>query len=818
MAVRTDPRPRRRAPALAGVTGVVAALLVPATARSNPCDLPPSPVAERDPSAIAKAGKYDVDALRARAARVPAIKEELRQPSTLVISGGVSLGSYQAGFLHYYTEFLLGWRDFLKQRFGIDPGRRGAFRIATGASAGSINAFLAVVAGCQAPRPDPEQSLFFNTWIPVGIAELAQESATGERSLFTRAPIDAAVRRIEDLWSQAPRVAGWSSRECQGFLGMTVTRVKGREMTLPARSAYEGRVTVNRQSEKFLLSVHGRGGFAPPVFEPVVLDWREQDPDGWRNSLYPVLGDGKRVDQIDLRYVMDLLRASSAFPVAFEPLSLPYSFWKASPTLDAAGRVAGTLAEPEQAEFLDGGVFDNTPLLLAQRMATWIAAYPDPASGDGLPPATTFLEPDAIGWRKCSPPAPPPTHQDRSIFGVYAPFVAEFVRTARGAELLAAIENGNGDMARETSIPPRMMPLAGAQLLNFLGFFERSFRVFDFYMGMVDAWEYLRGNSTQYRIMEQDSATRHRSPPMPVDSRTFDCFREFRVRVDQGQVLDPATLPACASLRGDPRSPEARNLLALLATSWETKSYTRSPGYDPEGEDDFFFEALGRHGFRFVDLPAVAGKSVGADDAQDVIRQVVQDRLQRLSLRQPHFWQELPTAVVTKAAANLFRYQVPRLTFDFGFVTNRGLEIGFTKRLGYTRWTLAGGVRWQPLERVVEDPATRAYAAFMISSPFARFGWEPLVNPWLQLHLGAGWTAALYEHWSPFLESMAVRHGPQGSAGISIVQRFYVTAFASYFLDDCATNPACSNLTTPLPLLTDRIGWAFTAGFRLTVP
>ena len=89
---------------------------------------------------------------RPLSAKQAALVEKLRSMLTpykaLVVSGGVSLGSYQAGFLYYTTLILRRFDDQLR-RLGFDGPDVGRFRVVTGASAGSINSFLSSIAGCR---------------------------------------------------------------------------------------------------------------------------------------------------------------------------------------------------------------------------------------------------------------------------------------------------------------------------------------------------------------------------------------------------------------------------------------------------------------------------------------------------------------------------------------------------------------------------------------------------------------------------------------------------------------------------------------------
>ena len=115
---------------------------------------------------------------RKLSAKQAALVEKLRSMLTpykaLVVSGGVSLGSYQAGFLYYTTFILRRFDEELRHR-GWDGPDVGRFRVVTGASAGSINGFLSSIAGCRALGDVPEQSPFYNAWIEVGLRELREK-------------------------------------------------------------------------------------------------------------------------------------------------------------------------------------------------------------------------------------------------------------------------------------------------------------------------------------------------------------------------------------------------------------------------------------------------------------------------------------------------------------------------------------------------------------------------------------------------------------------------------------------------------------------
>jgi len=90
----------------------------------------------------------------------------------MTISGGISLGAYEAGF---------NWTllRHLKRHRAVAPGSDLApleLVAATGASAGNINAFLTAVGWCQTAAFDtqetPSNNLFWQAWVPIGLDEL----------------------------------------------------------------------------------------------------------------------------------------------------------------------------------------------------------------------------------------------------------------------------------------------------------------------------------------------------------------------------------------------------------------------------------------------------------------------------------------------------------------------------------------------------------------------------------------------------------------------------------------------------------------------
>ena len=88
------------------------------------------------------------------------------------ISGGVSLGVYEAGFLYLVGEAIKAQPDVMQGK------------LFTGASAGSANALISAVSSCLPSNTKPEADLGWKTWMPLGFNELFDKESVTPLSLF----------------------------------------------------------------------------------------------------------------------------------------------------------------------------------------------------------------------------------------------------------------------------------------------------------------------------------------------------------------------------------------------------------------------------------------------------------------------------------------------------------------------------------------------------------------------------------------------------------------------------------------------------------
>jgi predicted acylesterase/phospholipase RssA len=713
------------------------------------------------------------------------LRDALGRPTALVVSGGTSLGSYEAGFLHYTSQHFVAigrlWRALGLAGHGDDPG---SFQVATGASAGSMNAFLAVLATCREPVSRPEESIFYRLWIPVGMAGLLGPGRE-QGALFSRAPLDAAARTLEELIESRE---GWSKDgTCRTLFGLSATPLRARTLELRPAGAVAGPVLrVHRHTEKFMFEISGERGRAPSL-RPFAPPSRAEG-DERLTDFYPTFSPVRADGTVAFSDVAQLLMASSSFPLAFRPVPLSY-------------RLSGAEAAEGQ-RFIDGGVLDNTPLRLAMRMHRF-----HETAGGAEDVWVLFLEPNVVGWDKY-PGAEKPRRKRRSNVAEYLDFAGDFVSAAREAELVDAMET-EPHLRDRLLMPGPQLPLASAQLNNFLGFFEEDFRIFDFHMGMADAFDHLTRSSEAFRVLRAEGATPR------VTSPIVDCLAAHRAELRKGRDPSPEALPACRALRAS-GDPSARNALALLHTSRDLKAWSRSPDYDEGRELSQFIALLGRHGYVYRDL-RYRGRLATDQTALKAIRDELQNQVQVLGSLERNLAVRLGVATVGKALANELAYRVPRQFAFVGLQIDSGFEAGYARQLLDSRLRLVLTGKVYAFDRNLTQSAYEAGVNAATLAGSARAVAELPGTNFLQPEVGLGWGFYSRDGWGRHLWW---RNGPEASLGVSAFQRLYLDIALTWFLDDCAGNNACSQVASryraePVPLVLYRreirgaIGWRF---------
>ena len=288
----------------------------------------------------------------ARATAQPAARPDMKDstPVILTIEGGGSLGVYEGGLTWAIVELFRRQRAVVNgTATNIDSGAtafltsmpRLVLAATSGASAGTINSLLASVGWCDAGAPVPiEKSDYWLTWVSTGIPQLlpAPHEHVDEPAIFSRTHFDSVLTTLHGKWENTSWQPG-----CSVELGAAITRLFSQELPI-------GKVTTarNQRWAGVLTVKSGQGRSGPRFTRPPPA------------AMLPRLG---RV--IELQYASDssvaladverLVKASSGYPLAFAPLTVPYCDTLLS---------TGSCVSRRPALFVDGGVFDNGPILL----------------------------------------------------------------------------------------------------------------------------------------------------------------------------------------------------------------------------------------------------------------------------------------------------------------------------------------------------------------------------------------------------------------------------------------------------------------------
>jgi hypothetical protein len=776
---------------------------------------------------------------RVTAARVAAAayKARSRAEYSLVSQGGVSLGNWQAGFLYLLSEYIKA----------ANGRSRAAFRTVAGASAGAINGLVAASAGCERANPTPASSLFYKIWIPLGLLGrhgdpglMPDADGADALGVFSTAALDDALLRAH---AHLRGRMHYRTARCHVDYGLSVTHLS--EKRVPIHTDASGNDVMSGLSlrESFALELEfASGNVNDPKLGGVALRTHNLRPIPEALALFeppshatvmpfPLLGTAGAYDApVDAELLMKAVQASGAFPVAFPPVQLPFR-----------RPLRGGFNKTEWANFVDGGVFDNTPLGLAVTLDTWrlrreLGEAPRAPATTRLdivddfaadtPRTYVLVDPNVIAWTTGANGNGRET--DAGPDGLLDTYVRFAARTLGATQDAALVESADrwpfvrevtADRLRpRLAVPKRHLPIAGAQLGHFMAFVERDFREFDFYVGMADAVQFIADDDVLAAhagdAFEKTSIHNAASWKRWAEAPQFTCMLDYYGRTmtlprritgedlpASCKALGAADRQALGTRRDDAaklayrsltKPPErhtsrehgeavlaARNFNALLVTMHNFKRWTRSGSYAPEREDGMFLAELQRTGFRFLDLSHLV-------HAGDTPLQAgrAQPALRRLMQRGIDALSEKqPTFAEQIAIGSLGRvaadqYQVLRPRFTLGLgYVSQGVEVTAAP-------TLSDAFRIDFDLRAFRIDNHSISADDNLFKMDAATVIKPVLIvpllPWVDLELGLGATGTLTFATEESLLA-AARAGPHASAGVGIVRRVYLELEAEYF-------------------------------------
>ncbi|MDX2486386.1 MAG: patatin-like phospholipase family protein [Gammaproteobacteria bacterium] len=288
---------------------------------------------------------------------------------SIAISGGASKGAYEAG---------LNWSAIKMVREGpglvtLTGGQFFPIEMAsiTGASAGGINTLLSGLSWCSRDEKDGglsnriDDNLFRDIWLRVDINTLLPRDADSPIYL----PDDAVLSRKDFLDAATELRKKWSKplfrKDCRVPLGVTVTKIEPEVLSV-------GEVEV--QNQRFYIPFELR------VIDDSSIKFFFEPAD------YPKVADPSMIlmprahdtlpFSIDNQQIIDTAFTTSAFPMAFGRKRLQYCrlVQQESAQELASTKVDTSLLCPDgyelaEAEFADGGLFDNLPIGVARTLA-----------------------------------------------------------------------------------------------------------------------------------------------------------------------------------------------------------------------------------------------------------------------------------------------------------------------------------------------------------------------------------------------------------------------------------------------------------------
>jgi predicted acylesterase/phospholipase RssA len=293
----------------------------------------------------------------------------------LTVSGGVSLGNYQAGATFAFVRVL---RNGAKIAAGINQDLPdsiktlrpliGRLDVITGASAGNVNGLLAALDYCDAnPSPNPEETIFKRLWVPTGISALlrrAEASKPGE--LFTQSAFDPAFGMIVDFSN-----AKSARPNCEVVVGLTATKltpvttriVQGVDFPVQRHAGVFRVVSDSLQRVRFA-QARSHDVDSDNLGNIILLDPTES-----ARTLVRLKGTAGEYE-VPAINVRALVEASGAFPIAFPPKKVSYQPLDSLRTATAVrpcklDPFLPRCEQPVRQLFVDGGVFDNRPMGLA---------------------------------------------------------------------------------------------------------------------------------------------------------------------------------------------------------------------------------------------------------------------------------------------------------------------------------------------------------------------------------------------------------------------------------------------------------------------
>ena len=351
---------------------------------------------------------------------------------SIIISGGVSLGAYEAGYNWAVIKMLTSIKN--NSEF-VEPNLKSI----AGTSAGSINALLSAMYWCQKDTVSLhnkiDDNLFYETWVKLGVEDLLinGKDKTNKSSLFTRKGLEKKAEKIIEHLKKPLFKTG-----CEVPLAIAITKVK------PIIENVHG-IKIKNQNFSVPLNFKVQNGIG-------IVENKNLTSNGdFYISIPNIENDGHKL--------INLLFASGAFPGAFQQIKLDYAY----------------NGIKHSNYFIDGGLYNNVPLDLAIALDKNTSTF-------------FFIDPSNMRKEKEVYSIDEKEEIPLGFIGTnFSPIFSSF-DIMQSMKLYEAInQNFRGDSNKNLVLSSRFHPLTGKYLGHFGAFLDENFRTYDYYVGVYDA-------------------------------------------------------------------------------------------------------------------------------------------------------------------------------------------------------------------------------------------------------------------------------------------------------------------------------------------
>lgn len=412
----------------------------------------------------------------------------------LVLAGAVSAGAYSAGVMDFLLEALDRW--YAAKTEGADiPQHKVSLRIATGASAGGMNAAI-LAAACRKRFPhvrkaDADENgrlnPFYDAWVRgIRIEDLLAtgdlEDGASVRSILNCQTLSSITDRVLGFQGEPAEQAHRTWLEDPFRVVLTLTNLAG----VPYAVRFSGvtglyhEMTLHRDQICFGVPVFER---VPSKALPPNVLVLSQDPaptdEGWHSLGIAALATG-------------------AFPLALEPRLIarqPTDYEYRYAYINSKGEKIFSKPWPSEGpdvhQFfaVDGGTMNNEPFEIARSFLSGSRAHNE-RDGAKAQRAIIMIDP-------YSDAGEPYEFRDPRLHAVGARLLTAFKQQTRFSQLDLSLAEAGDVYSRFMIAPSRRgkkgkSAIASGGLGGFLGFFHEAFRHHDFLLGRANCQRFLR--------------------------------------------------------------------------------------------------------------------------------------------------------------------------------------------------------------------------------------------------------------------------------------------------------------------------------------